>query len=521
MATLEELVVKISADATPLKNELNKMTATTKQAAGKMESSFGAVSMALRYLAPAVVVSQIVSLGKAGVDAAGKFTDMAAQIDFAAGSLASLEVPLTQSGSSIEALSASIGIMTANIGQATSGNATLLDLFTRLGLSASELEKMGSEQAFYAIANALSKVGSSAEQAEIGRALLGRGFAKMKPLLAEAGGDLESFVNQQKELGSALDEQQIKRLDDFGDAIAGAAIDARNAVAGGFADFLRYIDEAAAKIEWFQVKSGRTPGGITGNIPAGGYSNITSAYASDQLRKNQIKREADMRAYFEKAKSGGFATEVADKSTDLAKQYGSIAEKSSVATTHVKGLNDALKDQKEKLDDSAKAAERLSEQIQDRLGDAFEAAIFDARNAGDAISGILNGVARQIARTTIINPLSEGIGDWIKSSGIGGSISSFLFPSRATGEFNVQNDMIAKVHKGEMIIPAPQAQAMRQGGGGQQIVVHQNLTFNDSVRGAARQEIMQAAPYIASQAHDAVFASIQRGGSAAKIVGKR
>lgn len=522
MATLEELVVKISADATPLKNELNKMTASTKQAAGKMESSFGAAAMALRYLAPAVVVSQIVSLGKAGVDAAGKFTDMAAQIDFAADSLASLEVPLTQSGSSIEALSASIGIMTANIGQATSGNATLLDMFTRLGLSASDLQKMGPEQAFYAIANALSKVGSSAEQAEIGRALLGRGFAKMKPLLAQAGGDLESFVNQQKELGNALDAQQIKRLDDFGDAIAGAALDARNAVAGGFADFLMFIDRASAEIDRFQRLSGRTAGGITGNVPTGGYSTMGSAYAGSAMAANKAKEKAARDAYMAKAAAAGFTTEIktGDVGIDLAKQYGSIAEKSSVATTQVKGLNDALKDQKGKLDESAKAAERLSEQIQDRLGDAFESAIFDAENMGDAISGILNGIARQIARDAFINPISEGIGNYIKGSGIGAGIMDFL-PSFAVGSDNLPHDMVAKVHKGEMIIPAPQAAAMRAGGGGQQIVIHQNLTFNDAVRGAARQEIMQAAPYIASQAHDAVFASIQRGGSAAKIVGKR
>ena len=519
MATLEELVVKISADATPLKNELNKMTASTKQAAGKMESSFGAAAMALRYLAPAVVVSQIVSLGKAGVDAAGKFTDMAAQIDFAADSLASLEVPLTQSGSSIEALSASIGIMTANIGQATSGNATLLDMFTRLGLSASDLQKMGPEQAFYAIANALSKVGSSAEQAEIGWALLGRGFAKMKPLLAQAGGDLESFVNQQKELGNALDAQQIKRLDDFGDAIAGAALDARNAVAGGFADFLKYIDEAGAAIKRFESRNGMTS---NMNIPAGGlFANYNN---SAQAEKAKAKEASD--AYFAKASTATnngktFTTTVSDgKGQNLQKEYEAIAEKANKTTPQVKALNDALKDQKDKLDESAKAAERLSEQIQDRLGDAFESAIFDAENMGDAISGILNGIARQIARDAFINPISEGIGNYIKGSGIGAGIMDFL-PSFAVGSDNLPHDMVAKVHKGEMIIPAPQAAAMRAGGGGQQIVIHQNLTFNDAVRGAARQEIMQAAPYIASQAHDAVFASIQRGGSAAKIVGKR
>lgn len=522
MATLEELVVKVRADSTQFNSELAKMTTTTKQAAGKMESSFSAAGMAARFIAPAAVVSTIVGLGKAGVDAAGKFTDLSQQIDFAAASIASLEAPLVKSGSSIEGLSASIGIMSANIGQALSGNEQLNDMFTRLGLSASELEKMGSEKAFYAIADALSKVGSSAEQAEIGRALLGRGFAKLKPLLAEAGGNLEDFVDKQKELGNALDEQQIKRLDDFGDAIAGLGLDARNAAAGGLADMLRILDQLSIRYSKTISIIGSAASIAAKSSPYGALYRLTSpgkiadsieaANASDYAKKAAATSNNGKK--FTTTISGG-------DGVSLEKEYEEQQKKLEKSTTRVTAYNKAVKETKDKQDEAKDSAKELADAIKDRLGSAFEAAIFDAKNAGDAISGILNGIARQIARTTIIDPLSEGIGSYIKDSGIGKSISSFLFPSRATGEFNVQNDMIAKVHKGEMIIPAPQASAMRQGGSGQQVVIHQNLTFNDAVRGAARQEIMQAAPYIASQAHDAVFASIQRGGSAAKIVGKR
>ena len=114
-------------------------------------------------------------------------------------------------------------------------------------------------------------------------------------------------------------------------------------------------------------------------------------------------------------------------------------------------------------DDTADAFEELSVSIRDSLANAFEDAIFEADNFGDSITSILDGIARQIARAGFIDPLASGIGDFIKSQTSGFDLGSVL-PSFDVGAWNLPNDMIAKVHKGEMIIPASEANAIRNGG---------------------------------------------------------
>lgn len=57
-----------------------------------------------------------------------------------------------------------------------------------------------------------------------------------------------------------------------------------------------------------------------------------------------------------------------------------------------------------------------------------------------------------------------------------------LLPSFAVGAWNLPNDMVANVHKGEMIVPANAAGGLRNAlsgnGGGRGGVTNMNLTYN-------------------------------------------
>lgn len=522
MATIDELVVRISADSSKLKSELAKMNATVSQSSSKMSDSFTGVALTLSRIVPAVAVTALTGLAKSGLDAAGRFTDLSQRIDFTASSLSALEPLLVQSGGSLDSFAASINILNSNVGSAISGNDSLNSMFQRLGLSARELQAMGPEKAFYAIADALAKVETQSEQTEIGRAILGRGFAQMIPILKEANGNLEALVETQKEMGNGLSEEQIQRLDSFGDAITRASIDARNAVAGGFADFLKFMDDVNSRVdeslararEAQSLSNNRAGVGIGGGL-AGAYAYGKTQTAKKAATANDFWSAAGFTPASPYAQSKGTMSEA--KLTTAVK---TVSVAATAATPKIKEMDSAVKEFNKSQEEAARAAERLSEQIQDRIGDAFESAVFDARNAGQAISGILNGIARQIARTAFINPLSEGIGNIIKDSGVGGWLSGLL-SGKATGDYNVQNDEIVKVHKGEMIIPAPQAQMMRNGGSGGQIIVNQTVQVMPGVPELIDAKINESAPKIAGAAYDGVFAAMRKGGSASKIAGLR
>jgi hypothetical protein len=86
--------------------------------------------------------------------------------------------------------------------------------------------------------------------------------------------------------------------------------------------------------------------------------------------------------------------------------------------------------------------------------------------------------------------------------GGGGIFSSFLgsLLSFDTGTNYVPNDMVAKIHKGEMIIPAKEAANLRKGGGGNTVNVSMPVTIGDNVSIGARQEIIKALPQLKQMA---------------------
>jgi hypothetical protein len=119
-----------------------------------------------------------------------------------------------------------------------------------------------------------------------------------------------------------------------------------------------------------------------------------------------------------------------------------------------------------------------------------------------------------------MSPLVMGLvlmcvsGGGLKSNASGiGNFFGGLLPSFDTGTFRVPNDMIANIHKGEMIIPAREAEQIRSGGmmGGVSIV--QNVTIGNGVGSNVREEIAKAMPEFREAAIQAVNDARLRGGS--------
>ncbi len=143
---------------------------------------------------------------------------------------------------------------------------------------------------------------------------------------------------------------------------------------------------------------------------------------------------------------------------------------------------DSIEKQTELQAEQAKQQDLLKEKEQDRrqalnqLGSsfesAFEKAITDGEKLGDVLDSLLQDILKILTRVTITEPLGNAIVDAFSSSGgEGGGFLDSIFgslPKFATGTNNVPTDMIAQIHKGEMIVPAYDASKMRNGnmGGG-------------------------------------------------------
>ncbi len=564
MATLEELVVRIKADASQLDRELKRVGGTVQQSTTRMSSGFAVLKRELASLAPALGAAALVSYGKHAVDAAGRMNDLAQQIGFAASTLAALETPLAKTGTTLDQFGASVNLMNANIGNAVSGNEELAQKFQRLGLSVADLQKLSPEEQFYAIADALSRVGTQYEQTEIGRAIFGRGFAALIPLLKESNGQLGETVDKLKEVGDGLSQDTINRIDAFGDAMSGAAIKARNSFLELFATLLEVNDYLANTV------GAGAPGSLTqarlGTLPqevdaqsrqaaylakasALGFRTNTAVMGSEefgpavqrvaraaptgkavtQQTRDLQELSAATEAFLSKAEKAQKIFD--DTRTPLEKYNEQLAEAKQLYDDGLISL-DTFTRQQEKLAEALKDTEDqgiiTARVIKDYLGDAFESAIFDAENFGDSVSGILNGVARQIARTGFINPLSSGLSNAL-SGALGGGGSGFSFSSLFSG-LGFADGGRPPVGKAswvgeegpELFVPDSAGTVVPNGGfGGSPITVVQNWNISPGVQGTVEQEIRRVAPGIINQSVAATLAAIEKGGRAAQVVGRR
>ena len=159
--------------------------------------------------------------------------------------------------------------------------------------------------------------------------------------------------------------------------------------------------------------------------------------------------------------------------------------------------------------------------IKDSFADAVESAMFDFENFGRAGSSILEGLARNIARTRIIDPLSSGVGSLFDS--LLPSASSFFGGFFADGGRPPVGRPSVVGEKGpEVFVPDTAGTVIPNGGfGGTSVVVNQTFHMSPGLPETVRAEMMRAAPSIAAQAHASVFAAMQKGGAESRITGLR
>jgi hypothetical protein len=495
MATLEELTVKITADTSAMRTSLKNITAQTQSATSKMSASFGAASFAVRGFVAAFSVRAIVGFGQNVIDAAGKLNDLSQRIGFTASTLSALEPALVTSGSSVEALAGVVARLNNILGEAARGNETAKAAFEGLGLSVDNLLSLTPEQRFLAVADALGKISDQSALAEAGQNLFGRSFAQIIPLIKEANGNLSEYVETQKAAGAALSDETIATLDRFGDAAESAWMRARNAAATALAAAVEYVEY------------------------------VGSTTLDERVKNAGISKAAD--AYSASASSRGFVTSASrgsagvDLSAEYEARYGKISGQKATATAvaaDVKKVTAAVKEQKTTYDELEKVrreqadAERqrqfLMQQYALSFESAFEGAIIEGKNLSDVLKGLSDDILRTLLRTQITAPLSNSISSGLGSLFSGGNFFSSIMsslPSFAVGTPYVPHDMVAKIHKGEAIVPANQNRA----GGG----VTVNVINNSSAKVQTKQGASGNGTDIQVMIDEAVAANMSRSGS--------
>lgn len=598
---LETIGVRLKVADAEYYGSLRQMGPKTKQQlAGAiagfkdLRTSVAGISPVVGALGSAFAGLSLTGLAQEAIRVADELKNLGQQTGVSASFFSALQFEIEDAGSSLQSFASAITFMNRKIGEATSGNKAAIETFESIGVSLEDLQGLDPQQQFLLLSNAVSELGTDADRTGAAIDVFGRGIKQLIPLVSQGGDAIESMAQKQIELGNALSQEQIDRIDDFGDAMGRWSHEIKNNTIGAFADLLLYLDELDAKMARAQRRAGRTE--ELGAASAGAGS-MGGAYGEAIKAQQEREREQAIADYQQKAKAGGFETQATfgNVGLDLKKEYEALngaeeravrtRQKSAAATKdankelytwadlqkeaaeiiernqtpqeeYVAGIQHAkelLKAGAIDLDTYNREMERLGEAfknasdesvisariIKDSFADALEESAFNFESWEDTVMNLLEGVARNLYRQEIADPISKsvtgGLSDLFDgisggSSGKGGGGSSWIddIGSFFGGFFAdggrppVGKASMVGEEGPELFVPDSAGTVVpNKALGGSNITVVQNISMSPGLQGTVEAEVRRASPSIAALAHDAVFASIQRGGNAAKIVGKR
>ncbi|AWM37015.1 hypothetical protein GobsT_50850 [Gemmata obscuriglobus] len=571
MTDVGEVTVRIRADAAQLEREMQRANAVVRQSAGGMGASFGGFKAHLVSLASALSTVGFVQFGKHAVDAAGHMVDLADRIGFTASTLSALQIPLAASGSNLDEFSAAVNKMNNLIGEAAKGNEEAVKAFDALGLSVAKLRTLSPEEQFYEIAQAVGQIKDQSTQTEAGMNVFGRGFAAMLPLLKEYEGDMRKAVGAQKELGDALDDDTLQRIDAFGDALSAAGIKIENAFLRAFAAILKVIDEIPAVdaladqtasrygTDSAAPTTGNTKFGVTpasgphtqypleevvrtGTGAKGDNKSLLGAKDAADAAKARAKQIRDATAalddYNRSLREEGALLGLSDR--DAAAQEArfrveEIARKGNItltqqqidASAELAAQNYDLKAAQDEVNKAIQEATRFQQELHDKLSSTLTDIAFKAGSATEAMLGFAESIARAAFEKRIAGPLADALIGTGGSKGflddaISGAGSLFGGFFADGGSPPVGLPSVVGERGPEIFVPRTAGTIVPNHNlGGTTVIVQQTIQVNPGVPELINARIREAAPVIAAQAQAAVFSEMQKGGAGARITGLR
>lgn len=203
-------------------NWIIKATDKTQSAFKSVDSKISSITKGLKTFAGfagfATIAAGVGQFTRELVQLGSELQDASEKLGVSAEKLQVLKFAAEQTGSSFEALQAGLAFNTKLTGEATRGNEKAAEVFRLLGINANNFAKLPIDQRLGVIADQLSKVDNPAQRLDLTLKALGRGGAQLVPLLAGGAGALAGFERQLRSSNSVLTDDQVKALDDAGDA---------------------------------------------------------------------------------------------------------------------------------------------------------------------------------------------------------------------------------------------------------------------------------------------------------------
>lgn len=523
------------------KNNFNQFSDSLKKGAKLSAAAIGATTAALGALAirQAGVIDETAKLSKAlGVNVR----------EFQALALVADESAITQDN-----LGNIITRSQRSIIEASRGLETYARSFKTLNIDAKELLKSSPDEQFIKIAKALSQIENPTLRTATALEIFGRSGRQVINALDGLINDLDSAREFNDKFNISLSEIDAAKVEEANDTFGrlGKVLGGLgNTIAVRFAPLVTEISNMLLSAGVDGVSFTRTLDSalkaVSSTIDAvrkgilgisGAFLSLQKSIAERSVRNRELfgfdatkqKKELEIitQAYSDLTKEIRSFESVSDKlkkiEDEAGKRAASRVGKGEELKKQMAALASAEVDASlaiDKVSESTKDAAKNMDDLRDASDQAFSSLVSDVVSGKNALSSFADFGRNVIGSifNSIQSKISGGIGGSIGgliSSGVGnllsGSLPSFSF---ATGIQNVPYDMTARLHKGEMVVPAQQASKMQDGGASGGYVVNIDARgaqagVEDKIR-AVMQEVMTLRKDVPSIAVNSVSTANKR-----------
>jgi len=200
-----------------LSDELTTMATSTGASGSQFAALAGPIGIAVTVIG--ALTGAAVLGGKAlfdltvtTADFQGKLFDLGQQVGVSVETLSTLDIIATQTGGSIETVTASLGIFQKTLEAAQDPTSKEAELLAELGITSSDTE-VALRQAL----KALFDLGEGSEQTAKSLELFGRGGRFVNAIMKESGGNIDVLMEKYRDLGILITTDVASASDQFND----------------------------------------------------------------------------------------------------------------------------------------------------------------------------------------------------------------------------------------------------------------------------------------------------------------
>ncbi len=218
--------VEITGDATGAVAAFHK----TQEGLRKISSEARRAQDVLGDLGTLFAAKQMAGFVKGALDSADQLFKMAQKTGVAVEQLSTFSYIAQQAEVSQEGLADGFKKLSKSLDSLNSGEASAVEAFGRIGLSAKDLKGLSLDKAMLKVAEAQSKFADGAGKAAVSLAIFGKSGTDMIPLLNDlANGGFDNAKNKLTELGLVISGDMAKASQDFNDSMTRMEMAAKGA----------------------------------------------------------------------------------------------------------------------------------------------------------------------------------------------------------------------------------------------------------------------------------------------------